>query len=105
MALQRLRYFDEIDWQGDRDPIASLRLQNSLTDFLLSRTTSGGIYRLLVQQDNTGSHTIPWPDWWHWQGGTAGVLSTAPNAVDLLEVHVLGEIGYATLTKGWALAA
>jgi hypothetical protein len=37
-----------------------------------------------LAQDGTGNRTMVWPSNLRWPGGTAGVLSTAPNAVDLL---------------------
>lgn len=57
-----------------------------------------------LQQDGTGNRTMAWPTNFRWPGGTAGVLSTAPNAVDLLVATFFASTGtwLASLLKGFA---
>jgi hypothetical protein len=55
-----------------------------------------------VKQDGTGSRTLGWPGAFDWPGGTAGVLTTAANAVDELTIRVYSSTSYrALLTKDW----
>lgn len=57
-----------------------------------------------LTQDATGSRTMTWPAAFKWPGGTAGVLSTATNSVDMLVATYRLATGhwYATLTKAFA---
>jgi hypothetical protein len=50
----------------------------------VSNQDDGQTINWRLQQDATGGRTMIWPSNFRWPGGTAGVLSTAPNAVDLL---------------------
>jgi hypothetical protein len=52
-------------------------------------------------QDATGSRTMIWPTTFKWAGGTAGVLSTAANSVDLLVATYRAATGfwYVSLSK------
>ena len=47
---------------------------------------------------------MTWPTSFKWPGGTAGVLSTAANSVDLLVATYRADTGfwYAGLTKAYA---
>lgn len=42
--------------------------------------------RLVIAQDGTGSRTVTWPASVKWPGGTSPVLSTAANAVDIVDL-------------------
>ncbi|HLY78634.1 MAG TPA: hypothetical protein VKQ70_04630 [Caulobacteraceae bacterium] len=57
-----------------------------------------------LQQDGTGNRTMAWPSNFRWPGGTAGVLSTTANAVDLLVASFFASTGtwLASLLKGFA---
>jgi hypothetical protein len=59
-----------------------------------------------ITQDGTGSRLITgkWPTGFKWQGGTAGVLSTAASSVDLLVATYRASTGfwYASLMNGFA---
>jgi hypothetical protein len=46
---------------------------------------AGSTYTWIITQDATGSRVATWGDKFFWAGGTDGVLSTAANAVDLLQ--------------------
>ena len=54
-----------------------------------------------ITQDATGSRTMTWPTSFKWAGGTAGVLSTTANAVDLVVATYRSSTGYwyAALSK------
>lgn len=41
-------------------------------------------FTLYLKQDGTGNRTVTWPASRRWAGGTAPVLSTAANAVDIV---------------------
>jgi len=57
-----------------------------------------------ITQDGTGGRTVTWPGIFKWPGGTAGVLSTPANDVDLLVATYRSTTGfwYATLIKDFA---
>jgi len=57
-----------------------------------------------ITQDATGSRTMTWPTSFKWPGGTAGVLSTAANSVDLVVATYRSATGfwYATLAKAFS---
>jgi hypothetical protein len=54
-----------------------------------------------ITQDSVGSRTMVWPTSFKWPGGVDGVLSTAPNAEDLLVATYRSATTswYATLAK------
>jgi hypothetical protein len=70
----------------------------------LSNPSDGQTINWFVTQDATGSRTMTWPTSFKWPGGTAGVLSTAANAVDLVVATYRSGTGfwYATLTKAFS---
>jgi hypothetical protein len=45
---------------------------------------AGAQYVLQLKQDSVGGHTVTWPASVRWPGGLPPVLSTAPNAVDVI---------------------
>lgn len=49
---------------------------------------------LILKQDGTGSRTVTWGSNFKWQAGTAPVLSTAANAVDIISFVVDGSTLY-----------
>jgi hypothetical protein len=69
-----------------------------------SNPQDGQTINWFITQDATGSRTMTWGTSVKWPGGTAGVLSTAANAVDLLVMTYRSSTGfwYATLSKGFA---
>jgi hypothetical protein len=66
--------------------------------------SNGQTINWFIAQDATGSRTMTWPTSFKWPGGTAGVLSTAANSVDLVVATYRSGTGfwYATLTKAFA---
>jgi hypothetical protein len=69
-----------------------------------SNLKDGQTINWFITQDATGSRTMTWPSSFKWPGGSAGVLSTAANSVDLLVATYRSATGfwYATLSKGFA---
>jgi hypothetical protein len=67
----------------------------------LSSPNDGQTVNWFLTQDAGGSKTMSWPAAFKWPGGTAGVLSTAANSVDLLVATYRASTGfwYATLVK------
>jgi hypothetical protein len=77
---------------------------NVTTAPTLSNAPDGQTINWFITQDATGSRTMTWPTSFKWPNGTAGVLSTAANAVDLVVATYRSATGfwYATLSKGFA---
>ena len=69
-----------------------------------SNVADGQTINWFITQDATGSRTITWPASFKWPGGTAGTLSTAVNAVDLLVATYRSDTGfwYATIAKAFS---
>lgn len=79
-------------------------LTGNITTVTISNPSDGQTINWFLTQDATGGRTIAWPSSFKWPGGTAGVLSTAANAVDLLVATYRSSTGfwYATLAKAFA---
>jgi hypothetical protein len=63
---------------------------------------AGGTYCLIVKQDATGGRTLSYGTAYKWPGGTAFVLSTAANAIDVLTFIYDGTNLYAVGQKAFA---
>jgi hypothetical protein len=68
----------------------------------LSNVSSGQTVNLLLTQDGVGSRTLGNATGVKWPAGVVGVLSTAPNAIDMITFTNIAGTTYATLTKGFA---
>jgi len=79
----------------------STHTANVTTAPTFSNLKDGQTLNWFITQDATGSRTMTWPTSFKWPGGTAGVLSTAANSVDLLVATYRAATGfwYATLVK------
>lgn len=68
--------------------ILELTLTDNCTLSFSNPPTSGkaGSVTLILHQDGNGNRTITWPDSMTWAGGTTPTLSTAANAVDIIQV-------------------
>ena len=77
---------------------------NVTTAPTFSNLKDGQTVNWFITQDSTGSRTMTWPTSFKWPGGSAGVLSTAANSVDLLVATYRAATGfwYASLSKGFA---
>lgn len=74
---------------------------NVTTAPTFSNLKDGQTVNWFLTQDATGSRTMTWPTSFKWPGGTAGVLSTAANSVDMVEATYRAATGfwYVTLLK------
>ena len=79
-------------------------LTANITTLTFSNSNDGQTINWFITQDATGSRTMTWGASVKWPGGTAGVLSTAANAVDLAVLTYRASLGfwYANLTKALA---
>lgn len=70
----------------------------------ISNPNDGQTINWFITQDGTGTRTMTWPTSFKWPGGTAGVLSTAINSVDLLVATYRASTGfwYAALSKAFS---
>jgi hypothetical protein len=77
---------------------------NVTTAPTMSTPGDGQTINWFITQDGTGSRTMIWPAAFKWPGGSAGVLSTAAGAVDLLVATYRASTGfwYASLLKAFA---
>lgn len=77
---------------------------NVTTAPTFSSPADGQTINWFITQDATGSRTMTWPANFKWPGGTAGVLSTGANAVDLVvATYRLGpNAWYASLAKAFS---
>lgn len=68
--------------------IFELTLTDSCTLTFSNPPASGkaGSVTLILHQDGTGNRTVTWPDSMTWAGGTAPTLSTAANAIDVIQL-------------------
>ena len=77
---------------------------NVTTAPTISNPFDGQTINWFITQDATGSRTMTWPTSFKWPGGTAGVLSTAANSVDLVVATYRSSTGfwYTTISKAFA---
>ena len=68
---------------------------NVTTAPTISNPSDGQTINWFITQDATGSRTMTWPTSFKWPGGTAGVLSTGANSVDLVVAT------YRSATSAW----
>lgn len=85
----------------------TLAAAGAMTSFTFSNLPASGKAQTLmirITQDATGSRVATWPSSFKWAGGTAGVLSSAANSVDVLAITTFdqGATWNATLAKAFA---
>ena len=90
-----------INWNSGNVQIVTLT--GTVTFAAPSNLKDGAIYTLMVKQDGTGSRTATWNAVFKWPGGTAPVLTTTANAVDIFTFVSDGtnlyNLGYASDVK------
>lgn len=74
-------------------------LTENVVTLTLNNPAQGQTVNMLLTQDSTGSRLMTWPASFKWPGGTASVLSTNSNAVDLLVITYIGTDWYASMIK------
>lgn len=79
---------------------------NVTTAMTFSNVRDGQTINFFITQDGTGSRTMTWPTstTFKWRSGSAGVLSTGANAVDMLVLTYRSTTSawYVDLLKGFA---
>ena len=83
-TTQTLTDAASITWDMATSPVAKVTLGGNRTLAAPTNLVDGGTYILRVIQDGTGSRTLAYDAVFKWPGGTAPVLSTAINAIDIL---------------------
>ena len=70
----------------------------------ISNPSDGQTINWFITQDGTGSRTMTWPGAFKWPSGSAGILTTAAGAVDLLTATYRSATGfwYVSLLKAFA---
>lgn len=91
-----------ISWNLVVQPYAILTLTGNHTLANPSYLQPGNYYVLLVKQDGTGSRTLSFGSAFKWPSGSAPVLSTAVNAIDMLTFVCDGTNLYGVAQKGFA---
>lgn len=77
---------------------------NVTTAPTISNPIDGQTINWFITQDATGSRTMTWPTSFKWSNGSAGVLSTTANSVDVLVATYRSATGfwYCALQKAFA---
>lgn len=70
-----------IDWSDGN--VQSLFLEESDTNLSFTNPRAGGIYKLILKQDSTGSRTVSWPNSVLWEGGVEPTLTTDALGIDM----------------------
>lgn len=91
-----------VAWDGALGPVAKVTLGGNRTLAAPTNLVDGGTYILRVIQDGTGSRTLAYNAVFKWPGGTAPVLSTAINAIDILTFVSDGTNLYGAAQKAFA---
>lgn len=88
-----------VDWNNGQKQVITLSANTTL-----SFTAPAGIgnFLLRVVQDGTGSRVVTWPGSVLWAGGTAPVLSTGANAVDIVTFYYNGTSYYGVASLNFA---
>jgi len=73
-----------LDW--NEGEIQRVTLTDSPTISFANKPPAGTL-RLEVVQDGTGSRTVTWPAAVEWAGGSAPTLTTAANALDVIDLY------------------
>lgn len=84
MTTQALTDGATINWDLNSGGVATVTLAGNRTMAAPTNIKAGASYALQVTQDATGGRTLTWNSAFKFPGGTAFVLSTAANAIDLI---------------------
>jgi hypothetical protein len=74
-----------INWATTFLEVAKVTLGGNRTMAAPTAIANGGIYRLIVIQDGTGTRTLTWNAVFKWPAGVAPVLTTTANAIDIFD--------------------
>jgi len=87
LTVQTLTDGSTIDWDMNNGGIGIITLTSAgRTLNSPSNIAAGGLYKLIIKQDSTGSRTITtWGSYFKFPGGVKPVLSATANAIDIVE--------------------
>lgn len=100
-VLQSVAYASVINWDTSLGNMAAVTLTGNAT-LAIPTNLAPGSYILFVFQDATGGRTLGYSTGYKWPGGFAPVLSTAPNALDILAFVSDGVTMYGNAQKAFA---
>lgn len=90
-AIQSLADDDTIIWNGTGGDNSSVLLEGANRALSITNPVQGHTYRIKIKQDSTGNKTIAnWPSGVLWPSGNPPVLSTAPEAIDMVTLYYDG---------------
>ena len=95
---------NSIFWDMGANPVATVTLTDNATLYV-SNYNAGGTYKLVVFQNITGNWTLSYDPNIKWPNNTAPTVSTAANAMTVLEFVSDGTFIYGTVSQaydGWA---
>jgi len=74
-----------ISWAAAHLAVFKVTLGGNRTMAAPTGLANGGIYRLIVIQDGTGTRTITWNAVFKWPAGVAPTLTTTAAAIDIFD--------------------
>lgn len=91
-----------ISWDLDGAQAAKVTLAGNRTLDNPTNMKAGGSYQLRVIQDATGGRTLAYGTAYKWPGGSAPVLSTGANDVDIISCISDGTNMYCTIAQDFS---
>ncbi len=91
-----------ISWDLDSNPAAKVTLTANRTLDNPTNMNDGATYILRVIQDAGGTNTLAYGAAYLWPSGTAPILSTGGNAIDLLTFYSDGTNMYGNILKDFS---
>jgi hypothetical protein len=86
IGYQTITYTDtNVTWAGNNGVTATVTLTNNAQLANITGVPAGTTLMLIVKQDATGSRTLSYDTAYAWPGGTAPLLSTGANEVDIIQ--------------------
>jgi hypothetical protein len=91
-----------ISWDASANQVCSVVLGGDRTLDNLINMKDGATYILTAKQDATGSRTLAYGSAYKWPGGTAPVLSTDANSVDIITFVSDGASMYGVISQDFS---
>ena len=73
-----------INWNLATQQVAVVTLGGNRTLAAPTNQQAGGVYTIVIKQDGTGGHTLGFNSAYKFPGGSAPVITTAANSVDIV---------------------
>jgi len=73
-----------INWNLATQQVAVVTLGGNRTLAAPTNQQAGGVYTIVIKQDSTGGHTLAFNSAYKFPGGSAPVITTAANSVDIV---------------------